>query len=231
MVVGIGDSSDALTDGVIRRRFELAASIDGLLVLFDGRGNLGILSTRQRGSQNSDLVSLLQGEGEPVLLFSSELLLRSKGHWDMEERGSGAHDNVVLAQLVDSLLTELERCCEVVLPYVASRDKTKRKDKAGSLRSGNGSIKLSRLTIEVDVKTSDRELSSKLKVRIKTAVVSREDDLRGDWSKGAVCSGELLSEAGGSVQNKDGLVDLDPFRTCGLQLSQELLVGREDLVE
>lgn len=97
MVVGISDSSDALADSVIRRRFELAASIDGLLVLFDGRGNLSILSTRQRGSQNSDLVCLLQGEGEPILLFRSELLLRSKGDWDMEERGGGANDDVVLA--------------------------------------------------------------------------------------------------------------------------------------
>jgi hypothetical protein len=58
--------------------------------------------------------------------------------------------------------------------------------------------------------------------------------VRGFWGnrgKFSINGVELALELETSIENEDGLVDLDPLGTSSLELSQELLVERENLGE
>ena len=81
-----GDGSDTLPDSIVGVGLEGTTLSDGDLVGLESLSNLSILGTRDHRSDGGDLASLLESEGEPVLLLSSQLLLSLEGDRSVEER-------------------------------------------------------------------------------------------------------------------------------------------------
>ena len=81
------------------------------------------------------------------------------------------------------------------------------------------------------METSNGKLGSEVEVGVKATEVGGQEDLGGDRGKFSIGCVELTLELEASIENEDGLVNLDPLCTSGLELSQELLVEREDLRE
>jgi hypothetical protein len=226
-----GDSSNTLADGVIRGTLEFATLRNRDFVGLKGGGDGGILRAREGGSNGGDLGGLLEGEREPILLLSSELLLGSESDGGVEERRGGGNDDTVGTKAINCLLAELDRGGEVSLPDVTTRNNSEGKNDAGGLDSHEDLVKLTGSTVKVDVETSNRELGNKGQVGIEAREVSGQQDLRGDGGEGFVSSGVLLLESSSSVEDEDGLVNLHPLGTGGLEVGQESLVDREEFGE
>ncbi len=226
-----GDRSNTVTDGGIRVALEFTALRDRHTVGLNSLSDLGILRARENGSDDGDLRSLLEGEGEPVLLLWSELVLRGQGDWSVKEGGRGSDDDALLAEGVSGLLGQLERSLDVGLPDVTARNDAEGENETGGLDSGDHIVELSRGTVEVNMETGDGELRSEGQVRVEAAVVGGEDELGGDRGKLGVGLGELLLVDRGRVENEDRLVDLDGLDTSRLQVSKELLVDGQELAE
>ena len=224
-----GDRSDPVANGCVRVALELTTLRNGHTVCLDSLGDLGVLGARENGGDDGDLSSLLEGEGKPVLLLGSELVLRRKGNRSVEEGGRCSNDDALLAEGVSGLLRQLERSLEVGLPDVTAGDETERKGQVRRFDSSDDLVKLTRSTVEVNVKTSDGELSNERQVRVEAAIVGRKDELGGDRGKLGICLDKLLLEERSRVEDEDGLVDLDRLDTSRLQVSEELLVDGEKL--
>ena len=178
-----------------------------------------------------NLGSLLESEGEPILLLVSQLLLRSEGDRGMEEGRRGGDDNTVTTEGVEGGLAVLDCSRKISFPDVATGDKAEREDEGSGFDSGDGGLKLGRSAVKVDVETSDREFGSKVNVGVETTEVGGQEDLGGNGGKFCVGGVELALKLEASVENEDGLVYLDPLGTGCLEFGQELLVKREDLGE
>lgn len=149
----------------------------------------------------------------------------------MEEGGRGSNDDAVLAKDVDGLATEGDGVVDIVLPDVASRDETKGEDDLGVFDGVGDSLKLTGLTVQVDVQTSDGEVLHDVHVGLETAEVGSEDDLGGNSGELGVCLLELSGVGSSGIENQDGFVDLDPLDASILELSEELLVDGDEFVE
>lgn len=178
-----------------------------------------------------DLRSFLESEGEPILLLSSQLLLRTEGNGSVKERGGGGGDHTVDTKGIDSGLASLDRSGEIGLPNVTSRNETEGEDKRSGFNSSDGGLELSRSTVEVNVETGNGELGNKINVGVETTKVGGQKDLGGNRGKFSIGGIELALELETSIENEDRLVDLDPVGTSSLELSQELLVERKDFWE
>lgn len=225
------DSSDALPDGIIGGALELATLANGSLVRLVGSSDLGVLGAREDRGNDSDLLGFLQGEREPVLLFSSEPVLGGKRDGSVEERRRGGSDHTVSANDIDGLLAELDGSVNVGLPDVTAGHETEGNDQLSGLDGGKHLVELSGNTSDVDVDTSDGELGDDRDVGVKTAVVGGKDDLGGDGSKLGVSGDEFLLVVARGVEDEDRLVNLNPFSASCLEVGEELLVHGKQLGE
>jgi len=203
------------------------------------RGPVGLESNRDSrilgsGKDSSDdvnLRSLLESEGEPILLLGSQLLLGSEGDGGVKEGRRGGGDDTFGTETINGGLAGLNGSREIRLPDVTAGNETEREGEGGGLNSSDGGLKLSRGTVEINVKTSNGELGNEVEVGVETTEVGGQQDFGGNRGKFGISGVELALEPETSVKNEDGFVDLNPLGTSGLELSQELLVEREDLGE
>lgn len=223
-----GNGSNTLANSVVRILLELTAFGNRNPVGFESFGDLSVLGARENSSDDCNLLSLLEGEGEPVLLLSSHFGLRSKGNGGMEEGRGSSNDDAVRAESINSGLSELDSSSEIGLPDVATGDKAQGEDDGGVLDGRNNLTELTRSTVKVDVKTGDREFGNEVDVGVEASKVSGKHDLRGNGNELGVGSGVLLLEGSSSVKNQDGLINLDPFNTSSLQISKKLFVDRDE---
>jgi len=186
-----GDSSDALADGVIRVGLEGTSLGDGDLVGLKGSSDLGDLGAREDSSNGGNLGSLLESEGEPVLLLLGQLLLRREGDGGVEERRRGANNDTVSTEGIDSLLAKLDGGGKAGLPDVTTGDETEGEDDGGGLDGSENFIKLAGSAVEIDMETGDGELGNEVKVGVETGEVSGEEDLGCDLAEGGIGSREL----------------------------------------
>ena len=149
----------------------------------------------------------------------------------MKEGRRGGGDDAVGTKGIYGGLTSLNGSREICLPDVTAGNETKREDKGSGLNSSDSGLELGGSTVEVNVKTSDREFGSEVEVGFKTAEVGGQKDFGGNRGKFGVSGVELALELETSLENESGLIDLNPLGTSGLELSQELLIKREDLRE
>jgi hypothetical protein len=136
-----------------------------------------------------------------------------------------------LAKGINGFLAQLDGSSEVSLPDVAARNNTKGENNFGGFYSLDNIVNLGWGTIKIDVKTSYRKLGDERDIRVKATEVRREHDLGSDWGKVGVGSGELLVKGSCTVENENGLINLNPLCASGLEVSQELLVDGEDAGE
>ena len=139
--------------------------------------------------------------------------------------------NTIDTKGIDGGLASLNGGGKIGLPDVAAGYEPEREDKGGSLDSRDGGLKLGWSTIEVDVETSNGKFSNKVEVGVEPTEVGSQEDLGGDRGKFSIGCIELVLELETSIENEDGLVDLNPLCTSSLELSQKLLVQGEDLGE
>lgn len=78
------------------------------------------------------------------------------------------------------------------------------------------------------METSDGELGDEAEVRVETTEVSGEQDLWCDGCELSVGSSVRLFEGRGLVEDKDGLINLNPLNTSSLEVGEEGLVDREE---
>ncbi|KAI6768810.1 hypothetical protein HG531_010999 [Fusarium graminearum] len=215
-IVGAGRVSTSLD----RLGVSLELLADGGRALGDGLGN------------ESNLRCLLSSEREPVGNLGVQLLLAGKSVRGVEERAGGGGNDTVLAELLDSGLDNLDGTLQVGLPDVTSIDDTGREDGVGA----NGTedlVKLLRVADKVDVETVD-VLGEEVKVVDDVTEVGGENDLGDLVAKaGELLIGGLESILGllGKIEDKNRLVNLDGLGTSLLQLSEELLIDGEELLE
>jgi len=226
-----GDGGNPLADGIVGGVFELASLSDGGPVGLKSIGDGRVLGSGKDSSNDVNLRGLLESEGEPILLLVSQLLLRSEGDGSVKEGRRSGGDNTFGTKGIDGGLTCLDGSREIGLPDVTAGDEPERKDKGGGLDSSDGGLKLSGSTVEVDVETGNRKFSSEVEVGVETTEVGCQEDFWGDGGKFSIGGVELALELETSIENKDGLVDLDPLGTSSLELSQELFVERENFWE
>lgn len=81
-----GDGSDTLADGIVGGTLKVATLGNGDLVLLESGGHSGVLGAGENSSNGCNLGSLLQSEGEPILLLSSQLVLGGEGDGGVEKR-------------------------------------------------------------------------------------------------------------------------------------------------
>lgn len=81
------------------------------------------------------------------------------------------------------------------------------------------------------MQASNRELHNEVNVAVKASKVGCEKDFRGHLGKSVVSLGELGLKRGGDIKDKNGLIDLDPFGTCGLEIGEESLIDGNKLGE
>ena len=210
---------------------ELTSLCDRGPVFLQRFGDGRILRSGKNGGDDVNLRGLLESEGEPILLFWSQLLLRSKSDRSVKERGRGSGDDAVTSEGIDGNLTSLDGGRKISLPDVAAGDKAEREDKRSRFDSSDSGLKLIRSAVEVDMETSDRELGSKVNIGVEAAEIGGQEDPGGNGGKFGVGSVELALELETSVEDEDGLIDLNPLGTSSLEFSQKLLVKREDLWE
>jgi hypothetical protein len=225
------DGSNALADSVIRVGLKSTTLGNGNLVGLKGSSNSCILGARQDSGNGRNLASLLQSEGEPILLLRSQLRLGSESDGGVEEGRRGRDNDAILTKSIDGLLTELNCSSEISLPDVTTGNNAKRENNVGGLDGGEDLIELSGSTIKVDVETSNRELGNVVHVGVETGEVGGKKDLRGNLGKGGVCSGELGLESGSLVEDENGLINLNPFSTGGLEICEEGFIDRDKLGE
>lgn len=83
-------------------------------------------------------------------------------------------------------------------------------------------------TVKINMETRNGELRDEVQVGVETGEVCREENFRGKRGKLGVGRGELLLEGGCAIENKDGLVNLDPFSTSILEVRQKFGVNRKE---
>ena len=226
-----GDGCNPLSDGVVRGALEFTTLSNGGLVRCKSSRDLGILGARQSRGENSDLLSLLESECEPVLLLGGELVLGCKGNGCVEQRRRGRNDHAVTAEDRDRLLTESEAGLEIGLPDVTARHDTEGKNLRSRLQRSDDFVELLRCTVKVNMQTGNGELRNEGEVRGETTVVRGYHDLRRDGDELSVSLRILLLEVRSLVENEDGLIDLDGLNTSSLKIAEELLVDRKQLRE
>ena len=226
-----GDGSLAGLDGGVVGALGGGAGLDrlgvGLELLLDGSGAVG-----DSLGDHDNLGGLLDGKGEPVTDLGVEGLLALKGVGDVEQGAGGGNDNTVLAELLDGELNLLNGGLEVGLPDVTAIDNTSGEDLLGA-ESGNDGVELLGVADQVDVDSVD-VLGESLNVVDNVTEVGGEGDLGGLVTEVAqLLIGGLESGLGlgGKVEDEDGLVNLDVLNASGLQLSKELNVDGQELVE
>jgi hypothetical protein len=184
-------------------------------------------------SKGSDLGDLLESEREPVglLLGESVLVLESDG--SVKKRRRGRDDDSVLTKSGNGLLGGLERGGDVVLPHVSAGDQTEGEDKVRRLDGLERGLKLRGVSSlrEVDVDGRDGEGLDEVERLAEGSEVGGEDDLGGDLGKLLVGGLELSGEGLSSVEDKDGLVDLNGLGTGLLELGEKLGVNGDELIE
>ena len=228
---GRDDGSNPLADSVIGGTLELTSLGDRSPVGLESLGDGRVLGSGKNSGNDMNLGSLLESEREPILLLGGQFLLRSESDGGVKERRRGGGDDTVTTNGIDGSLTGLDGSGEVGLPDVTAGNKTKRKDEGSGLDGGDGGLKLGRGTVEVNVETSNGEFYSEVDVGIETTKVGGQEDLGGDGGEFGVGGAELTLKLEASIENEDRLVNLNPLSTGSLELSQELLVEREDLGE
>ena len=164
-------------------------------------------------------------------MLGGQLLLRSEGDGGVKEGRRSGSDNPFGTKGIDGGLAGFDGSGEIGLPDITTGNKTEREDEGGGFESSDGGFELSGSTVEVDVETSDRKFGNEAEVGVETTEVGGQEDFWGDRGKLGIGGVELALKLETSIENKDGLVDLDPLCTGGLELSQELFVERDDLWE
>ena len=226
-----GDGSNPLADGVIGGVLELTPLSDRGPVSLESIGDGRVLGSGKDSGNNVNLRSLLESEGEPILLLGGQLLLRSKGDGSVKEGRRSGSDNPFGTKGIDGDLASFDGSGEVGLPDVTARNETEREDEGGGLDSSDGGLELSGGAVEVDMETGNRKFGGEVEVGVETTEVGGQEDFWGDGGKLSIGGIELTLKLETSIENKDGFVDLDPLGTSSLELSQELFVEREDLRE
>ena len=225
------DGSNPLADGIVGGMLEFTSFGDRDPVGLESTGDGRILGPGKDGGDDMNLRSLLESEGEPILLFGSQLLLRSEGDGSVKEGRRGSGDDTIDTKTIDGGLTSLDGSREIRLPDVTARNETEREEKGGGLDSSDSGLKLSRSAVEINVKTGDGELGNEVDIRVETTEVGGQEDFRGNRGKFSISGVELALELETSIKNEHGLIDLNPLSTSSLEFSQELLVERENLGE
>ena len=226
-----GDGSNPLADGVIGGVLELTSLSDRGPVSLKSIGDGRVLGSGKDSGDDVNLRSLLESEGEPILLLGGQLLLRSKGDGSVKEGRRSGSDNPFGAKGIDGDLASFDGSGEVCLPDVTARNETEREDEGGGFYSSDGGLELSGSAVEVDVETGNRKFGGEVEVGVETTEVGGQEDFGGNGGKLSIGGIELTLKLETSIENKDGFVDLDPLGTSSLELSQELFVEREDLRE
>jgi len=231
LVVLLGNLGLALLDLRVVGARRVSASLDGLGVslklLTDGSRALG-----DSLGNESNLRSLLSGEGEPIGNLRVQLLLAGKSVGSVEEGAGGGSDDTVLSELLDSGLNNLNSTLQVGLPDVTSVNDTGGEDSVGADGAEN-LLKLLGVSDKVDVKTID-VLGEEVNVVDNVTKVSGENDVGDLVAKaGELLIGGLESILGllGKIEDKNRLVNLDSLGTSLLQLREELLIDGEKLLE
>ena len=119
-----GDGSNPLADGVVGGMFVFASLSDRGPVGLESIGNGRVLGSRKDSSDDVNLRSLLESEGEPILLLRRQLLLRSEGDGSVKEGRRGGSDNTVNPKGVDCCLAGLDGSGEIGLPDVTARNES-----------------------------------------------------------------------------------------------------------
>jgi hypothetical protein len=150
---------------------ELTSLGDRGPVGFESIGDGRVLGSGKDSGDDVNLRSLLESEGEPILLLGSQLLLRSEGDGSVKEGRRGGGDDTFGTKTIDGDLAGLDGSREIRLPDVAAGNETEREDKGGGLDSSDGGLNLSRSTVKVNVKASDGELGNEVEVGVETTEV------------------------------------------------------------
>ena len=117
-----GDLGLAVLDLGVVRAGRLGARLHGGSVGVElGADGLGV---RHGLGEDSDVVALLNGEGEPAVYLARELLLASQGVGGVKEGARGGNNDTVLSEGLDGGLEKLEGLLEVVLPDVPAVNDT-----------------------------------------------------------------------------------------------------------
>lgn len=229
----LGDSSLALLDlgvvGASRRGTSLNGLGVGLELVADSSRALG----DGLGDYNN-LVRLLDSEAEPLPDLGIEVLLALKGVGDMEKRAGGRDNNSVLAKLLDSVLNLLDGSLEVGLPDVATINNTSREDLLGA-KSGNNSIELLRVADKVHVDTM-KVVQSRENINVVDNVteVGGKDNARSLVTESTNLLIDRLEGSlglGREIENENRLVNLNVLDAGSLQLSKEVNVDGNQVVD
>lgn len=153
-VIG-SDRSNTLADGIIGGGLEFTSLGNGNFIGLQGSGDLRVLGSREARSDDGDLRSLLQGEGEPILLLLCQFVLGGQSHRGVKEGRGGCDDYALLAKSINSNLCELDGSSKVSFPDVATGDKTEREYDIGVLDGCNDFLELTRGAVKVDVESCD----------------------------------------------------------------------------
>lgn len=229
----VGDNGlEALADGAVGGVGRGATGLDGAGVV----GQLGLdrLVTVVEGlGEDVDLLALLLRVGEPIEelgVLGSETLLEAKSDGGVEERAAGGDKDAVGTNGLDGSLGDLEGGIEVGLPDVATVDQTERED-LGGLQVGDDVLELLGSADEVNVETGNVDVFDEGDVVADAAKVGGDQDLElvADGSQASVGGVVLGNDSGGGVEDKAGLINLDPVGTSLGELGEELLVDGKDL--
>lgn len=227
-----GDLALALLDSGVIGAGRLLARLHGSSIGIElGPDRVGALSNSL--GNDSNLLGLLNGKGEPVSNLSGELLLGSKSVGSVEEGRGGSDNDPVGAEGLDGLLNNLDGVLEVGLPDVPAVNDTSREDLAGS-QSLDHIVQLAGSTDKVNVDASNVGKAGKnINIVDNVTEVGGNDQLGALAESSELGIGSLEGILGllGQVEDEDGLVNLDGLGTSLGELDEELLVDGKELVE
>ena len=149
----------------------------------------------------------------------------------MQEGRRGRNVDPVCAEFRNGLFSHSLGAFEIGLPDVSARDDTEFEVDLGGFERSDDSVDLLRLPINVEVKRMDRKSLQEVNALADSAVGGSDGDLGSDGSESLVDFLVLRSPSFRLVHDEDRLVDLDLLDSSALELSQQLRVNWDELVE
>ena len=193
--------------------------------------NLGhVLAGNILGNGNNG-VQLLSGELEPVSNNRVQLRLVSQVNRSVQQRGGSGNNNSLVTQLLDGLVHKSRGLGVVGLPNVSTVNNTNRQSLVVT-NNLQDLVELSWGSGKVKVETADWQGLDGVQVWSDVTEVGGQGDLRQTLTNQLLESRlvqvlDILRQ----VQDQDRLVDLDGSGTGVVQLSEQRLVDRQELVQ
>jgi len=133
-----------------------------------------------------------------------------------------------MAESCDRLSSKFNDSSEVGFPNITAGDETERENQVGRLDGHDSALELSGLTVQVNLKTSNRKLRNEVEVGVEATEVGGQQELRRILDKFGIGGPILRSIRSSFIENEDWLVDLDPLDARSLEFGKELLVDVDE---